>query len=201
MIVPYIAFLLLGLVFLLVYLAIYRPLHSRAYPGEIVDAIPAVANVKLRELERWVSQELNDQIAERLTPREQRIARRELRKVIAERLAPAEANARLCLAAVRPEVRMLRGKPAGPRSERERLLEDLFEQSQYCCLLLTFAKASRTLLPWDVERMIRFHRDVVVIEVRQLFLLFLRLTSTYGDHHRSNLLACLDCWELDEEYC
>ena len=200
MIVPCIAFVLVGIFFSVAYLAFYRPLHSRPYPGQILDVIPVVANVNLAELERWVSQEMSDQISERLTPREQRLARRERRKVIAEKLAPAEANARLCLASIRPEMRMIRGKPAGPRSERDRLTEDLFEQAQYCCLLLTFAKISRTLLPWDVERMVKFHRDVVLQEVRQLFLVFLRLTETYGEHHKSNLLACLDCWELDEEF-
>jgi hypothetical protein len=201
MIVPCVAVLLVGSFFAVVYLAIYRPLFSQPYPGEILDTIGVVANVRLTELELWVSKEMSDRITERLTPREQRIARRERRKIIAERLAPAESNARLCLASIGPEVRMLRGKPAGPRSERDRLMEELFEQAQYCCLLLTFAKVSRTLLPWDVDRMIRFHREVVLQEVRQLLLVFLRLTETYGHHYRENLLACLDCWELDEEHC
>lgn len=200
MVVPFVAFLLLGTFFALVYIALYRPLFSQPYPGQIVDVIPAVANVKLTELERWLSQELSNQIADKLTPREQRIARQQRRRIIGDRLAPVEANARLCLASLRPEVRMLRRKQPGPRSERDRLTESLFERSEYCCLLLTFARVSRVLMPWDVDRMITFHRDVVLQEVRQFLLAFLRLAGAYGEHRRENLLASLDCWELDESY-
>jgi hypothetical protein len=192
---------LAGLLFLVIYFGIYRPLYSAPFPGELLDVIPAVAGIRLAELERYVSEEMTVLMAESLTPREQRIARKRRRQVISAGLAPIEADARLCLAFSRPKVRQLRNQPPGPRSERDRLIEDLFEQAQYCCLLLTFAKVSRTLMPWDAGRMITFHREIVLKEVRRLLLVFLQLSGTYGEHHRSNLLACLDCWELDEEFC
>ncbi len=199
MIVPCAACVLIVLGFLLFYFAIYRPLYSHPYPGELVDVIPMVSNVRLVELERLVSEEMSDLMIRTLTPREQRKARRGRRRAISDLLVPVEANARLCLAFTRPEVRLLRSKAPGPRSERDRLMEELFERSQYCCLLLTFAKATRTFLPWDVERMVRFHRETVMEEVRKVMLLFLKLGETYGDYCRENLLVALDAWELEEE--
>lgn len=202
--------------FSLVYFGLYRPLYSDPYPGDLVDMIPAVLNVRLAELERWVSEEMSVLLVGTLSPREQRLARRRRWQMISDRLAPAEANARLCLAFTRPQVKRLRSKPLecrygrrhrangvllARRPERDRLLEDLFEHAQYCCLLLTFAKAIRVFMPWDRERMIRFHRETVVREVREFLLVFLRFAGTYGDYQRDNLLACLDCWELDEGYC
>ncbi len=210
-------YLLLILFFSVIYFGVYRPLHSHPYPGELVDVIPAVLNVRLVELERYVSEEMSALIAETLSPREQRLARRRRRQMISDRLAPAETNARLCVAFARPLVRRLQSKPPECRSrrrhhrasgevparssERDRLLEELFARSQYCCLLLTFAKAIRMFMPWERERMIRFHRETVVREVREFLLVFLRFAGTYGDYQRDNLLACLDCWELDEGYC
>lgn len=199
MIISCVAFLLLVLALSLLYFAIYRPLYYHPFPGEIVDVIPAVSAVSLAELERWVSEEMSDLMAQRLTLREQRLARRRRRRVIAERLAPVEANARLVLAFTRYQVRAIRSKPPGPRSERDQLMEVLFERAQYCCLLLTFAKASRAILPWDTQRLIKFHREMVMNEVRELLLLFLKLSATYGGHCRENLLAALDVWELAEE--
>lgn len=187
------------LVLLAVYLTVYRPLHSYPFPGELVDVITEVSNISLAELERWVSQEMSDLMAQKLTPREQRIARRRRRQMIAERLAPVEKNARLVLAFTRYQVRSIRSKPPGPRSERDRLMETLFDRTQYCCLLLTFAKASRVILPWDTERLIRFHREMVMNEVREFLLLFVKLSETYGEYCRDNLLAALDVWELTEE--
>jgi hypothetical protein len=199
MIVACVACLLLALAFSLLYFALYRPLYSHPYPGEIVDVIPAVSTINLLELERWVSEEMSDLMVHKLTPREQRIARRRRRQMIADRLAPVEANARLLLAFTRHQVRSIRSRPPGPRSERDRLMEDLFERSQYSCLLLTFAKASRIFLPWDTRRLINFHREIVTNEVRELLLLFLKLSGTYGEYCRENLLAALDVWELAEE--
>lgn len=199
MIVAGTVYLVAFLIFLLIYVGIYRPLYSHPFPGEIVDVIPAVSAISLAELERWVSEEMSDIMAQRLTPREQRIARRRRRQVIAERLAPVEANARLLLAFTRHQVRSTRSKPPGPRSERDRLMEVLFERAQYCCLLLTFAKVSRAIMPWDTQRLIKFHREMVMNEVRELLLLFLKLSATYGGHCRENLLAALDVWELAEE--
>jgi hypothetical protein len=199
MIVTCIGSLLLVLAFSLLYFALYRPLYSHPYPGEIVDVIPAVSTINLFELERWVSEEMSDLMAQKLTPREQRKARRRRRQVIADRLVPVEANAKLLLAFARHQVRSIRSKPPGPRSERDRLMEDLFERSQYCCLLLTFAKASRIFMPWDTQRLIKFHREIVRNEVRELLLLFLKLGGTYGEYCRENLLAALDVWELAEE--
>jgi hypothetical protein len=201
--------------FSLIYFGFYRPLFSHPYPGEFNDVIPAVSNIRLAELERWVSEEMSTLIAGTLSPREQRLARRRRRQMISDRLAPAEANARLCLAFTRPQVRRLRSKPSecryarrhrasgvlpARRSERDRLLEELFERSQHCCLLLILAKVIR-MLPWDRERMIRFHRETVVREIREFLLVFVRFAGTYGDYQRDNLLACLDCWELDEGLC
>lgn len=199
MIVTCIGGLLLAWAFSLLYFALYRPLYSHPYPGEIVDVIPAVLTINLLELERWVSEEMSDLMAQKLTPREQRIARRRRRQVIADRLVPVEANARLLLAFTRHQVRSMRSKPPGPRSERDRLMEDLFERSQYCCLLLTFARASRIFMPWDTQRLITFHREIVRNDVRELLLLFLKLGGTYGEYCRDNLLAALDVWELAEE--
>lgn len=199
MIISCVAFLLLVLALSLLYFAIYRPLYCHPFPGEIVDVIPVVSAVSLAELERWVSEEMSDLMAQRLTLREQRLARRRRRRLIAERLAPVEANARLVLAFTRYQVRAIRSKPPGPRSERDQLMEVLFERAQYCCLLLTFAKASRAILPWDTQRLIKFHREMVMNDVRELLLLFLKLSATYGGHCRDNLLAALDVWELAEE--
>jgi hypothetical protein len=186
-------------IFLLIYFGIYRPLYSYPFPGEIADVIPAVSSIRLAELERWVSEEMCDLMAQKLTPREQRKARNRRRKMIAERLIPVEANARLLLAFTRHEVRSIRNKPPGPRSERDRLMENLFERAQYCCLLLTFAKASRIFMPWDTRRLIKFHREMVMNDVRELLLLFLKLSATYGEYCRENLLVALDVWELAEE--
>ena len=199
MIVTVVACLLSALIFALLYIALYRPLYSHPYPGEIIDVIPAASSVSLAELERWVSEELSTIMARRLTPREQRLASRRRRKIIAERLVPVEANARLILAFTRQQVRMLRSRPPGPRSERDRLMEELFHHAQYCCLLLTFAKGSRIFMPWDTRRLIKFHRDIVMNEIRELLLLFLNVSATYGERYRDNLLAALDVWELAEE--
>jgi hypothetical protein len=199
MILTCIASVLLALAFSLLYFALYRPLYSHPYPGEIVDVIPAVSTVGLAELERWVSEEMSNLMAQRLTPKEQRMASRRRRHIIADRLVPVEANAKLLLAFARHQVRSMRSKPPGPRSERDRLMEQLFERAQYCCLLLTFAKATRILMPWDTRRLIKFHREIVTNEVRQLLLLFLKLSGTYGEYCRENLLAALDVWELAEE--
>jgi hypothetical protein len=199
MIVTCIASLLLVLAFSLLYLALYRPLYAHPYPGEIVDVIPAVSTINLSELERWVSEEMSELMAQTLTPRGQRMASRRRRQMIADRLAPVEANAKLLLAFTRHQVRSIRSRPPGPRSERDRLMEDLFERSQYSCLLLTFAKASRLFLPWDTQRLIKFHREIVTNELRELLLLFLKLSGTYGEYCRDNLLAALDVWELAEE--
>lgn len=199
MIVICIACLLLALAFVVLYLALYRPLYSHPYPGELLDVIPAVWSMNLAELERWVSEEMSKLLAQKLTPRGQRMAERRRRKMIAERLAPVEANARLILAFTRQQVRVLRSKPLGPRSERDRLIEQLFDRAQYCCLLLNFAKASRIFMPWDTRRLIQFHRKIVTNEVPELLRLFLKLSGTYGEYCRENLLAALDVWELAEE--
>ena len=199
MIVASVLYAVAFLVFLLIYFGIYRPLFSHSFPGDMIDVIPAVSTVGLAELGRWVSEEMSSFMAQRLTPREQRMARRRRRKIIADRLAPVEANAKLIFAFTRQQVRILRSKPPGPRSERDRLMEQLFQHAQYCCLLLTFAKASRIFMPWDTHRLIKFHRDIVMNEIRELLLLFLNLSATYGEHYRENLLAALDVWELAEE--
>jgi hypothetical protein len=192
----------------LIYFWYYRPLYSRPYPGELIDVISAVVNVRLVELERIVSEEMSTRIAETLSPREQRLARRGRRQAISDRLAPVEANASLCVAFTRPQVRRLRKKRQGPKacrrrsqSERDRLLEELFELAQNCCLLLSFAKVVRVLMPWDRERMIRFHRETVLPEVRNFLRVFVQYAGTFGEVERDNLLAWLDCWELDEGYC
>lgn len=194
--------------FLLLYFWIYRPLYSRAFPGELPDVISAVVNVRLVELERMVSEEMSTLIAETLSPREQRLAKRNRSRAISDRLAPVEANASLCVAFTRPQVRLLRRKRQGAnacrrrsQSERDRLLEELFELAQDCCLLLSFAKAVRVLMPWDRERMIRFHRETVLPEVRNFLRIFVQYAGTFGEVERENLLAWLDCWELDEGYC
>jgi len=200
--------LLAILTFSLIYFAIYRPLHSHPYPGEFVDVISAVSSVRLVELERVVSEEMSARIAETLSPKEQRLARRRRPHAISDRLAPVEANARLCVAFTRPQVRLLRNKRPGPqacrrhsRPERDLLLEELFKHSQDICLLLIFAKAVRVLMPWDRERMIRFHRETVVPEVRDFLFVFVQYAGTFGDCQRENLLTWLDCWELDQGYC
>jgi hypothetical protein len=163
--------------------------------------IPVVSKVRLTELERWVSEEMTEHIATRLSLQEQRAIRRRRPRAIGERLAPFEANARLCLAFAKPQMRVLRRKPPGPRAERDRLTEELFERSKYCCQLLAFAKAVRTLMPWDSERMLQFHREVVVVELRELLRAFLKLAGSHAVYHRDALLNYLECWELSEEFC
>jgi hypothetical protein len=194
--------------FLLLYFGLYRPLYSQPYPGELADVISAVSNVRLLELERLVSDEMSARIAETLSPREQRLAKRNRSRAISDRLAPVEANASLCVAFARPHVRLLRRKRQGAKacrrrsqSERDRLLEELFKLAQDCCLLLIFAKATRIFMPWDRERMIRFHRETVLPEVRDFLRAFVQYAGTFGEVERENLLAWLDCWELDEGYC
>lgn len=187
------------LIFVLIYFGIYNPLYSHPFPGDIIDVIPVVSTVNLAELERWVSEEMSNLLSETLTPKEQRMAKRRRCKMIAARLVPVEANAKLILAFTRQQVRVLRSKPPGPRSERDRLIEELFERAQYCCLLLTFAKATRILMPWDTRRLIHFHRQVVTNETRQLLFIFVQLSATYGERCRENLLAALDVWELADE--
>jgi hypothetical protein len=209
MIVVFCALCVLAIsLFSLIYFAVYRPLYSEPYPGELADVISAVSGVRLVEFERLVSQEMSARIAETLSPREQRLARRRRRQAISDRLAPVEANASLCVAFTRPQVRLLRRKRPGRqacrgrlRSERDRLLEELFKLSQDCCLLLIFAKAVRVFMPWDRERMIRFHRETVLPEVRQFLRVFVEYAGTFGDCQRENLLTWLDCWELDKGYC
>jgi hypothetical protein len=209
MIVVFCVLCLLGIsIFSVIYFGFYRPLFSHPYPGELADVISAVVNVRLVELERIVSEEMSARIAETLTPREQRLAKRNRIRGISDRLAPVEANASLCVAFTRPQVRRLRKKRQGPKacrrrslSERDRLLEELFELAQDCCLLLSFAKAVRVLMPWDRERMIRFHRETVLPEVRNFLRVFVQYAGTFGEVERDNLLAWLDCWELDEGYC
>jgi hypothetical protein len=156
--------------------------------------------VKWLELQTLVSQEMSDRIAEH-SAWERRKLTRWRPWAIADRLSPAEANVRLCLAFARWEARKIRKKRPGPRSERERLLADLYRQAQSCSLALMFARFSRVLAFWDTERLIRFHREVVVEEVRSLLLLLLKVAGTYGDHHRENMMSWLDCWELYDEYC
>jgi hypothetical protein len=208
MIALFAGYLLVILVFALFYYTVYRPLYSRAYPGELADVISAVSNVRLVELERMVSEEMSTRIAETLSPREQRLAKRNRIRAISDRLAAVEANASLCVAFTRPQVRLLRRNRQGAkacrrrsRSERDRLLEELFKLSQDCCLLLIFARAVRVLMPWDRERMIRFHRETVLPEVRDFLRVFVEYAGTFGDCQRENLLTWLDCWELDEGYC
>jgi hypothetical protein len=202
------AYLSLISFFLLLYFWLYRPLYSHPYPGELADVISTVSSVRLVELERMVSEEMSARIAETLSPKEQRLAKRNRSRAISDRLAPVEANASLCVAFTRPQVRLLRKKGPGrqacrrrSQSERDRLLEELFKLSQDCCLLLIFAKAIRVFMPWDRERMIRFHRETVLPEVRDFLRVFVEYAGTFGDCQRENLLTWLDCWELDEGYC
>jgi hypothetical protein len=78
-------------------------------------------------------------------------------------------------------------------------MEELYERCQYCCMLLAFAKASRIVLAWDTQRLIKFHRAIVMNEIRAMLVLFLRLSATYGERCRENLLMALDVWELAED--
>ncbi len=199
MVVACASYIIAGLIFLFIYVAFYRPLLSHPYPGDMRDVISAVSAIRLGELERWVSQEMTDFMESTLTPREQRIIRRRRRIMISERLAPIESNARLYLAFTRYQLRRLQMKPAGPRSQRDRLMQEAFDKGRSCCLVLMFAKATRTFMAWDNERLLKFHRETVLEEVREHMLLFLQLSATYGERHRDNLLNFLDAWELDEE--
>lgn len=199
MIVACAAYLVAFVIFLLIYFGFYRPLFCQHFPGEINDLISVVPSIPLVELERWVSEEMSDLMVRKLTPKEQRKARNGRRKMIAERLIPVEMSATLVLAFTRQEVRSIRNRPPGPRSERDRLMESLFERSQHFCLMLTFAKATRLFMPWDTQRLIKFHREMVMNEVRDFLILFLKLSATYGELCRENLIAALDVWELAEE--
>jgi hypothetical protein len=183
-----------------IYFAFYLPLLSEPYPGGIAEVVRGVRNVKLVELRHLVSQEMTEQIAQYCEWERKKLTRWRP-KAIAERLEPAEANVRLCLAFARWEFRKIRKKPAGPRSEQERLIEELYRQAQVCSMALMFAKVIRVLAFWDTERLIRFHREVVLDELRACLFVLLQVAGTYGRHHRENMLAWLDCWELDDDYC
>lgn len=93
----------------------------------------------------------------------------------------------------------VRGNDPTEFSEREWLLQEVFERAQSCSLLLTFAKATRFLMPWDVQRFLKFHRETVMHEIRELMVVFVKLSGTYGEHHRENLLTALDAWDLIDE--
>lgn len=191
-------YLVAGAIFLLIYLAVYRPLFSHPDPGEIGELIAVLQNVRLQELDRLLSDEMSNLISHDLTLSEQRTARRERRLAISARLDPIEMNVRLCLTFTRRKAMDVRGNDPEAFTEREWLLQHVFEKAQSCSLILTFAKASRFLVPWDVKRFLRFHREIMH-EIRELIILFVKLSETYGEHHRENLLAALDCWELVDE--
>lgn len=182
-----------------VYFAVYLPLLSQPYPGDISDVVHMVTNIQMLELENLVSHEMSDRIAKSAAWERRKLTRWRPR-AIGERLLPAEANVRLGLAFTRWEARKIRKKLPGPRSEQDRLLEELYQQAQLCSLALMFAKFGRVLAFWDTERLIRFHREVVLEELRNFLLLFLKVAGTYGGNHRENMLAWLDVWELYEEY-
>jgi len=196
MIAPY----LIGvMVFLLIYLGVYRPLFSHRDPGDIGDVIAAVHNVRLQELDRLLSDEMSELMAHSLTPSKQRRAQRGRRLAISARLKPIEMDVRLCLAFSQRRAMEIRGNDPEAFTDRQWLLQEVFERAQSCSLLLTFAKATRCLVPWDVQRLLLFHRETVMHEVRELMVLFVRLSETYGEHHRDNLLAALDAWDLIDE--
>lgn len=193
------AYLFAAMVFLLIYLGIYRPLFPCREPGNIGDVIAVVQNVKLQELERLLSDEMSSLLLRDLTPAEQRRAQRERRRAISARLEPLTTNVRLCLAFTRRKAIELRGIDPGTYTERQWLLQHAFQKAQSCSLLLAFAKATRLLMPWDVKKFVRFHRETVIHEIREVMVLFVKLSETYGEHHRENLLAALDAWELVDE--
>ena len=199
MIAPCAAYLVALFLFLLIYFGIYRPLFSCPYPGEIGDLIAAVQNVRFAELDRLLSEEMSDLMSRSLSPRDQRKARRRLRHAISIRMAAIEADVHLCLAFTRHEVLALRRKAPGPRTERDRLLEDVFEKAQSCSLVLAFAKANRVFLPWDQQRLLKFHRETVMEEVRELVRGFVKLSATYGEHRCENLIVALDAWDVIED--
>lgn len=191
-------YLVAGAIFLLIYFAVYRPLFSHPDAGDIGDVIAVVQNVRLQELDRLLSEEMSQLMLRDLTPSEQRRARRERRLAISARLKPIELDVRLCLAFTRSKAMEIRGNDPEAFTDRQWLLQHVFEKAQSCSLILTFAKASRFLVPWDVQRFLTFHREIMH-EIRELLVLFVKLSETYGDHHRDNLLAALDAWELVDE--
>lgn len=186
-------------VFLVIYLGVYRPLFPHRDPGDIGDVIAVVQSVRLQELERLLSDEMSELMSRGLTESEQRRAQRERRRAVSARLEPLTINVRLCLAFTREKVADIRGVDPEAFTERQWLLQHALQKAQSCSLLLTFAKATRLLMPWDVQRFLKFHRETVMHEIRELMVLFVRLSGTYGEHHRENLLAALDAWELVDE--
>ena len=196
MILPY---LIAGGIFVLLYLAIYRPLFSHRDPGEIGDVIAVVQNVRLQELDRLLSDEMSELMSRSVIPTKQRRAQRERRLAISARLKPIEIDVKLCLAFTEKRAMQIRGNDPASFTDREWLLQEVFDRAQSCSLVLTFAKATRFLVPWDVQRLLLFHRETVMHEVRELMVLFVRLSETYGEHHRDNLLAALDAWDLIDE--
>jgi hypothetical protein len=192
-------YLVASVIFLLIYICIYRPLFSHADPGGIGDVIAITQNLRLQELERLVSTEMTYLISRELSAKRQKKASRERCRAISDRLVPVEADVRLYLAFTRRKAMEIRRKDPAMYTDREWLLQEVFEKAQSCCLVLTFAKASRMFMPWDVQRFLEFHRETVMQETRELMVLFLKLSETYGDHHRENLLAALDAWDLAEE--
>jgi hypothetical protein len=194
-----VAYLFAATVFLVIYLGVYRPLFPFRDPGKIGDVIAAVQTVRLQELERLLSDEMSTLMSRDLTPSEQRRAQRERRRAISARLEPLTTNVRLCLAFTRKKAMEIRGTDPEAFTEREWLLQHAFQKAQSCSLLLAFAKATRLLMPWDVQRFLKFHRETVIHEIREVMVLFVKLSETYGEHHRENLLAAMDAWELIDE--
>jgi hypothetical protein len=187
------------LVLAFAYFGVYRPLASFPEQETLRDVIAMARSIRLPELEILVSNEMSSRMSRSLTPSEQRKLRRERRRAISLRMAPVEFDAGLFLAFTRRKAVKLRKEDPGTYTESDWLIQEAFERARSCCLLLAFAKAVRALLPWDARRWIVFHRETILVEVRELLLVFLRLTETYGAHHRENLLAVLDVWELAEE--
>jgi hypothetical protein len=186
------------LLFVLIYLGIYTPLFSHFDPGEISDVILAVKSVRLREIDRLLSEEMSMLMAHKVAGVRGPIVQLRRRRAISVRLESVEANVGLFLAFSRRRALKIRRWDPETYSDQEWLLQDVFEKARGCILVLTFAKAVRTFLPWDMERLLNFHRETVMGEVRELMVLFLRLSETYGEWHRENLLTMLEAWELEE---
>lgn len=186
-------------VFMIVYFGIYRPLLSHPDPGDMGELVVAVKEARLLELERLLSEEMTKLIALEVDGLKRLIVHLRRQRAISARLEPVETDVGLFLAFTRRKALKIRKWDPATYSDQEWLLQDVFEKARDCMLVLTFAKVARTLLPWDMERLLQFHREIVMQQVRELMLLFLKLSATYGEWHKENLLAMLDAWELAGE--
>jgi len=197
------------LVLLVAYISVYRVVVARA-PHEIGDLIAVVQEVKLHELDKLLSLEMNDLMMHRLNREELRSAEQALWNMVSARMKALEVDVRLILAFTQRQVALFDAEPLTHDDERRELLQGILHRAKLCFFVMVLAALKRKMLMlrrwshgklyWNTRNLAVLHRETVIREFKQLALLFLQLCETYGQHHSENLLAALDTWDLAEEY-